>query len=65
MDARARLVVVTEAGSTCTRAAEEAAEEAAAEVVRAWSEVLGEAELRTLRVQLTCIASDGAIRPAW
>lgn len=43
-DARARLVVLTEAGWACTRAAEEAA----AEAVRVWSEALGESEVRAL-----------------
>ena len=61
-DARARLVVLTELGWACTRAAEEAA----AEVVREWSGVLGgEAEVRALREQLTRIAPRGPIRPAW
>src|SRR5690606_22056283 len=41
-DARARLVVLTESGWACTRAAEAAA----AEVVRAWSGALGEADVR-------------------
>jgi DNA-binding MarR family transcriptional regulator len=61
-DARARLVVLTELGWACTRAAEEAA----AEVVREWSGALGgEAEVRALREQLTRIAPRGPIRPAW
>ncbi|MFC8425388.1 MarR family winged helix-turn-helix transcriptional regulator [Streptomyces sp. NPDC057236] len=61
VDARARLVVLTEAGWACTRAAEEAA----AEAVRAWGEVLGEAEVRELARKLLRIAPDGPIRPAW
>jgi len=60
-DARARLVVLTGAGRACTRAAEEAA----AEAVRAWGEVLGEAETRALAERLLRIAPNGAIRPAW
>ncbi|CAL9592780.1 hypothetical protein SUDANB132_05265 [Streptomyces sp. enrichment culture] len=60
-DARARLVVLTEEGWACTRAAEEAA----AEAVRAWGEVLGEAELRALRASLPRIVPGGPIRPAW
>ncbi|MGW4984721.1 MarR family winged helix-turn-helix transcriptional regulator [Streptomyces mirabilis] len=60
-DARARLVVLTERGWACTRAAEEAA----ADVVRAWVEVLGEGEVRVLRDRLTRIAPYGPIRPAW
>lgn len=60
-DARARLVVLTERGWECTRAAEEAA----AEAVRAWVDVLGEGEVRVLRDQLARIAPYGPIRPAW
>lgn len=61
VDARARLIVLTEQGWACTRAAEEAA----AEVVQGWSAVLGEAEVRALGWQLGCIAPYGPIRPAW
>ncbi|MFJ3673040.1 MarR family winged helix-turn-helix transcriptional regulator [Streptomyces sp. NPDC090106] len=60
-DARARLVVLTERGRACTRAAEEAA----AEAVRAWVDVLGEGEVRALRDQLGRIAPYGPLRPAW
>ncbi|WP_055714481.1 MarR family winged helix-turn-helix transcriptional regulator [Streptomyces torulosus] len=61
-DARARLVVLTERGWACTRAAEEVA----AEVVEGWSGALGgEAEVRALREQLARIAPYGPIRPAW
>ncbi|WP_149823337.1 MarR family winged helix-turn-helix transcriptional regulator [Streptomyces tailanensis] len=61
-DARARLVVLTERGWGCTRAAEEAA----AEVIQEWAELLGgEGEVRVLRDQLTRIAPYGPIRPAW
>ncbi|MFG2787544.1 MarR family winged helix-turn-helix transcriptional regulator [Streptomyces sp. NPDC048419] len=60
-DARARLVVLTERGWACTRAAEEAA----AEVVQAWGRLLGEGQVRTLRDQLTRIAPFGPIRPTW
>ncbi|MDC0768835.1 MarR family winged helix-turn-helix transcriptional regulator [Streptomyces sp. HD] len=60
-DARARLVVLTEQGWACTRAAEEAA----AEVVRGWGDVLGEVEVRALLGQLVRIAPYGPIRPAW
>ncbi|MGC0341910.1 MarR family winged helix-turn-helix transcriptional regulator [Streptomyces sp. SLBN-8D4] len=60
-DARARLVVLTERGWACTRAAEEAA----AEAVRAWADVLGEGEVRALRERLGRIAPYGPIRPAW
>ncbi|SOD87649.1 MarR family protein [Streptomyces sp. Ag109_G2-15] len=60
-DARARLVVLTEQGWACTRAAEAAA----ADVVDAWVELLGEGEVRALRERLTRIAPYGPIRPAW
>ena len=60
-DARARLVVLTERGWACTRAAEEAA----AEAVRVWVELIGEGEVRALRDQLARIAPYGPIRPAW
>ncbi|GAA1428578.1 MarR family winged helix-turn-helix transcriptional regulator [Streptomyces thermospinosisporus] len=61
VDARARLVVLTEQGWACARAAEEAA----AEAVRGWSEVLGEGDLRLLWERLARIAPDGPIRPGW
>ncbi|MFE1287967.1 MarR family winged helix-turn-helix transcriptional regulator [Streptomyces sp. NPDC058751] len=60
-DARARLLVLTELGWACTRAAEEAA----ADAVRAWAEVLGEGETRALCTRLSRIAPYGPIRPAW
>lgn len=60
-DARARLVVLTERGWACTRAAEEAA----AEAVRTWVDVLGEGEVRALRGRLGRIAPNGPIKPAW
>ncbi|MFE1025844.1 MarR family winged helix-turn-helix transcriptional regulator [Streptomyces sp. NPDC058818] len=60
-DARARLVVLTESGWACTRAAEEAA----AEAVRAWVDVLGEGEVQALRDRLLRVAPNGPVRPAW
>ncbi|MET7456964.1 MarR family winged helix-turn-helix transcriptional regulator [Streptomyces sp. NPDC005574] len=60
-DARARLVVLTERGLACTRAAEAAA----AAVVREWAELLGEGEVRVLCQQLGRIAPYGPIKPAW
>jgi DNA-binding MarR family transcriptional regulator len=60
-DARARLVVLTETGWACTRAAEEAA----AEAVGAWVDVLGEGGAAELRERLLRIAPGGPIRPAW
>ncbi|GAB2749637.1 MarR family winged helix-turn-helix transcriptional regulator [Streptomyces bullii] len=60
-DARARLVVLTERGRACTRAAEEAA----AEAVAAWTGVLGEGDVRMLRERLLRIAPRGPVRPSW
>lgn len=60
-DARARLVVLTERGRACTRAAEEAA----ADAVGGWVELLGEDEVRALRDRLARIAPYGPIKPAW
>ncbi|MEU9470892.1 MarR family winged helix-turn-helix transcriptional regulator [Streptomyces avermitilis] len=60
-DARARLVVLTERGWACTRAAEEAA----AEAVRPWVELLGEDEVGLLWARLSRIAPAGPIRPMW
>ncbi|MBD0419689.1 MarR family transcriptional regulator [Streptomyces sp. NPDC052309] len=60
-DARARLVVLTERGWACTRAAEEAA----AEAVRAWADLIGEGEVRMLGDRLLRIAPNGPVRPAW
>jgi DNA-binding MarR family transcriptional regulator len=60
-DARARLVVLTERGWACTRAAEEAA----ADAVRTWVGVLGESEVQALLRQLVRIAPRGPIRPTW
>ncbi|MGR3873598.1 MarR family winged helix-turn-helix transcriptional regulator [Streptomyces graminifolii] len=60
-DARARLVVLTESGWACTRAAEEAALEA----VQPWVELLGEGEVRVLCDRLRRIAPYGPLRPTW
>jgi DNA-binding MarR family transcriptional regulator len=60
-DARARLLVLTERGRACTRAAEEAA----ADAVRPWADLLGEREVELLRAQLTRITPGGPIRPTW
>src|SRR5512147_3181994 len=60
-DARARLIVLTARGWACTRAAEEAA----AEVVGGWVELLGEGEVSMLREGLVRIAPYGPVRPAW
>ncbi|MET8978761.1 helix-turn-helix domain-containing protein [Streptomyces sp. NPDC004539] len=60
-DARVRMVVLSELGWECARAAEEAA----AEVVREWEVVLGEGELRGLREGLGRVAPYGPVRPVW
>ncbi|MBG0856458.1 MarR family transcriptional regulator [Streptomyces spinoverrucosus] len=60
-DARARLIVLTERGWASTRAAEEAA----ADAVRGWVELLGESEVRALRDRLVRIAPDGPVKPVW
>ncbi|MEU3840005.1 MarR family winged helix-turn-helix transcriptional regulator [Streptomyces sp. NPDC028635] len=60
-DARARLIVLTERGWACTRAAEEAAVEA----VRAWADVLGESEVRLMAQRLGRLPVEGPVRPAW
>ncbi|WP_225838298.1 MarR family winged helix-turn-helix transcriptional regulator [Streptomyces sp. NK08204] len=60
-DARARLIVLTERGWACTRAAEAAA----ADVVGVWVELLGEGEVHALRDRLARIAPYGPIRPSW
>ncbi|WP_409472986.1 MarR family winged helix-turn-helix transcriptional regulator [Streptomyces sp. HC307] len=60
-DARARLVVLTRRGWACTRVAEEAA----ADVVREWSGLVGEAEVRALHRQLLRLAPNDPLRPSW
>ncbi|MBO1331964.1 MarR family winged helix-turn-helix transcriptional regulator [Streptomyces sp. VRA16 Mangrove soil] len=60
-DARARLLVLTERGWACTRAAEEAA----ADAVRPWVAELGEDEVRSLAQKLAAVSPDGPIRPTW
>jgi DNA-binding MarR family transcriptional regulator len=60
-DGRARLVVLTERGWACTRAADQAA----ADAVRAWATVLGEDRLRALRDDLSAVAPAGRLRPTW
>jgi DNA-binding MarR family transcriptional regulator len=60
-DARARLVVLTERGWDCTRAAEQAA----AETVRQWAGVLGRRRVQALGRDLARIAPSGRLRPTW
>jgi DNA-binding MarR family transcriptional regulator len=59
-DARARLVVLSQRGWACTRAADQAA----AETVRSWAKVLGERRMRDLIADLAKIAPHGPLRPA-
>ncbi|UQU66980.1 MarR family winged helix-turn-helix transcriptional regulator [Couchioplanes caeruleus] len=60
-DARARLVVLTEKGWACTRAATDAADE----VLRPWAERIGPERLAALRADLAGLATPGRLRPAW
>jgi DNA-binding MarR family transcriptional regulator len=60
-DARARLIILTEKGWACTRAAEAAM----AETVRPWVAALGERRLLALRDDLIRIAPHGPLRPTW
>jgi DNA-binding MarR family transcriptional regulator len=60
-DARARLVVLTDRGWACTRAADAAAEE----TLRPWAEQMGERRLNELRDDLARIAAPGRLRPLW
>jgi DNA-binding MarR family transcriptional regulator len=60
-DARARLVMLTDKGWRCTRAAEDAA----AEALRPWAEMIGEERLLALRDELLRLAPGGPIRPTW
>ncbi|BCL19486.1 hypothetical protein GCM10017668_13290 [Streptomyces tuirus] len=53
--------MLTGRGWACTRATEEAA----AEAVREWGELLGERDMRSLGRRLQRIASQGPLRPAW
>jgi DNA-binding MarR family transcriptional regulator len=60
-DARARLVVLTQRGWACTRAAEQAG----ADIVRHWAGVLGRPRLQALHRDLAAIAPPGRLRPTW
>jgi DNA-binding MarR family transcriptional regulator len=60
-DGRARLVVLTDRGWACTRAADAAA----ARTVSGWTAILGEARLSELRDDLARIAPAGRLRPTW
>jgi DNA-binding MarR family transcriptional regulator len=60
-DGRARLIVLTDRGWACTRAAEQAA----ADTVQGWAAVLGEERLRALLADLAVVAPVGRLRPTW
>ncbi|MEU4622179.1 MarR family transcriptional regulator [Actinoplanes sp. NPDC023801] len=60
-DARARLLLLTEKGQACTRAADEAA----ARVLRPLATSLSPAEAGALRSALLHLATPGRIRPIW
>jgi len=59
-DARARLVVLTPRGWACTRAADEAA----ADAVGAWIDVLGQERITALVADLHRVVRPGRLRPA-
>ena len=60
-DARARLIVLTDKGWACTRAADEAA----AELLGDWSARIGARRLAALRSDLTALSVPGRLRPTW
>lgn len=60
-DARSRLIVLTDKGWACTRAADEAAEES----LRPWADALGPDRLTALRADLSRLAAPGRLRPLW
>jgi DNA-binding MarR family transcriptional regulator len=59
-DARARLVVLSDRGWECTRAAERAA----ADTIAEWTKTLGRQRIRALAADLSRIAPRGPLRPA-
>jgi DNA-binding MarR family transcriptional regulator len=60
-DARARLIMLTDRGWACTRAANAAM----ADTVRGWVSALGERRLLALRDDLIRVAPQGPLRPTW
>jgi DNA-binding MarR family transcriptional regulator len=60
-DGRAQLIMLTERGWACTRAAEAAA----AETIGTWAAILGEERLEETRRALAEIAPAGHLRPTW
>lgn len=61
VDARAKLLVLTEKGWACTRAAEAAI----GDTVGAWAAVIGNDRLREMTGDLARIAPGGPLRPLW
>lgn len=61
VDARARLLVLTEKGWAATRAAEAAI----TDIMTAWAGVIGEDRLRSLASDLARLAPGGPLRPLW
>ncbi|MFE7801412.1 MarR family winged helix-turn-helix transcriptional regulator [Nocardia sp. NPDC057440] len=59
-DARARLITLTERGWACTRAADAAAANFAAQ----WAAVLGDSKITELRNALARVVTPGRVRPA-
>lgn len=60
-DARSSLLVLTDRGWACTRAASEAA----ALTIRTWEGVLGPDAVRALGDTLAAVVSPGPLRPSW
>ena len=61
VDARARLVVLTERGRACTAAADAAVRAQ----LETWSEALGAERVSALRDDLARVVPPGPVRPAW
>jgi DNA-binding MarR family transcriptional regulator len=60
-DARARLLVLSERGWACTRAATAAA----VETLGRWEAVIGDAKLRALAADIARVVPVGQLRPTW
>jgi DNA-binding MarR family transcriptional regulator len=60
-DARARLIVLSDRGWACARAADEAA----AEAIAGWAAVIGQQRVEALVSDLRRVVRPGRIRPAW
>jgi DNA-binding MarR family transcriptional regulator len=61
IDARAKLITLTDKGWACTRAAEAAL----ADVMRGWTTVLGADRIAALRADLARVVPFGRLRPTW